>query len=121
MGCVMTISVLAYLIYMNSKTFIALKDLDLGTDSIVDSAKKSNKVKSIFNTRYKNALVSLPLLYSGIVLIAWNSFTFNMMTTIFILGLFIILFSYNLKGSKIHKNMIERLEREIFELNEYIK
>lgn len=121
LGCVFTITVLIYLIYINLKTFIAFNDLDLGKDSAIESARKSNKIKSVFKTRYKNALITLPLLYFGIVLLFWNNIDFNALTIAFIIGLFVLLFLYNLRGSKIHKNMIEKFEMDIFELNEYIK
>ncbi|NLM68091.1 MAG: hypothetical protein GX180_13105 [Enterococcus sp.] len=121
LGCVFTITVLVYAIYINLKTFLAFNNLDLGKDSVIESARKSNKIKSVFKTRYRNALITLPLLYWGIVLIAWNSITFNTLTTIFIFGLFILLFLYNLKGPAIHKKMIDKFEKEILELKEYLK
>jgi len=121
MGCVFAISVVVYGIYINFKTFIAFNDLDLGNDSAIESARKTNKIKSVFKTRYRNSLITLPLLYSGIVLIAWNSIAFSTLTTIFIVGLFVLLFLYNLIGPNIHKNMIDKFEKDIFELNEYIK
>jgi hypothetical protein len=113
LGCVFTITVLIYLIYINLKTFMAFNDLDLGKDSAIETARKSNKIKSVFKTRYRNALITLPLLYWGIVLIAWNSIIFNTLTTIFIIGLFVLLFLYNLKGSRIHKNVIDKFEMSI--------
>jgi len=119
-GCIFTISVLFYSIYINLKTFIAFNDLDLGKDSAIETAKKSNKIKSVFNTRYRNALISLPLLYSGIVLIEWNGIAFNTLTITFIVALFILLFLYNLKGSGVHKKMIDKFEKDILELKEYI-
>ena len=100
---------------------MTFNDLDLSKDSAIESVRKNNKIKSVFKTRYRNALITLPLLYWGIVLIAWNSITFNTLTTILIIGLFILLFLYNLKGPGIHKNMIDRLEKDILELKEYIK
>lgn len=121
LGCVLTISVLVNLVYINLKTYMAFNDLDLSNDSVIESARKSNKIKSVFKTRYRNALITLPLLYWGIVLIAWNSIAFNTLTTGLIIALFILLFSYNLKGSGIHKNMIDRLEKEILDLKEYTK
>jgi hypothetical protein len=121
LGCVFTITVLVYAIYINLKTYMAFNDLDLGADSAIESARKSNKIKSVFKTRYRNALISLPLLYWGIVLIIWNSITFNALTIGFIIGLFIILFSYNLKGPAIHRKMIDKFEKEILELKEYTK
>lgn len=121
LGCVFTITVLVYAIYINLKTYMAFNDLDLGADSALESARKSNKIKSVFKTRYRNALISLPLLYWGIVLIIWNSITFNALTIGFIIGLFIILFSYNLKGPAIHRKMIDKFEKEILELKEYTK
>jgi hypothetical protein len=120
-GSVLSISILAYLIYINLKTLSVLKAIDLGKDSIVESARKLNVVKHVYSSRYKNAQISMPVLYAGIVLIAWNSFNFNAITIGLIIGLFIALFIYNPKGSKIHKNMIEKLDNEISELNEYAK
>lgn len=119
-GCVFTISVLIYLIYINLKTYMAFNDIDLGKDSAIESARKSNKIKSVFKTRYRNALITLPLLYWGIVLIAWNSISFNALTTAFIIGLFILLFLYNVYGPGIHKKMIDKFEQDILERKEYI-
>ena len=120
-GCIFTISVLSYLVFINLKTFIAFNDLDIGKDSAIETAKKSNKIKSVFNTRYRSALVILPLLYSGIILIVWNSIAFNTLTITFIVALLILLFIYNLKGSVFHKKMIDKFEKDILELNEYVK
>ena len=120
-GCIFTISVLSYLIFINLKTFIAFNALDIGKDSAIETAKKSNKIKSVFNTRYRSAIVILPLLYSGIILIVWNSIAFNTLTITFIVALLILLFIYNLKGSVFHKKMIDKFEKDILELNEYVK
>jgi hypothetical protein len=120
LGCAFTLSVLVYSIYINLKTYRVFNDLDLVKDSAIESARKSNKIKRVFKARYRNARITLPLLYWGIVLIAWNSITFNTLTTILIIGLFILLFLYNLKGPGIHKNMINKFEQDILELKEYI-
>ncbi len=42
------------------------------------------------------------------------------MTTGFIIGLFILLFLYNVYGPGIHKKMIDKFEQDILELKEYI-
>lgn len=120
LGCVFTITVLVYAIYINLKTYMAFNDLDLGKDSAIESARKSMNIKRIFNTRYRNARITLPLLYWGIVLLMWNSITFNALTTGSIIGLFILLFLYNVYGPGIHKNMIDKFEQDILELKEYI-
>jgi hypothetical protein len=120
-GCALSISVLIYLIYINLKTFNVLNAFNLGKDSIIESTRKSNDVKTVYSIRYKNGLYSLPLVYAGIVLIYWHTYNFETTTIILLSSIFIVLFSYNLKGSKFHKNMIDGLEKQIFELNEYIK
>lgn len=120
-GSIFVLAILVYVIYINLKTLGALNDLNLSVDSILESARKSNKIKSIYNSRYRNARINLPIIYVGIVLIKWNDITFNTGMIIFISTIFVFLFLFNLRGPEIHKNMIRKWEKDIDEFNEYIK
>jgi len=121
LGWTLILAVLIYLIYINLKTYSALKAINPGKDTVVESAQKSNRMKSIYSSRYKNARISMPLLYTGIVLEVWNSLQVDVTTILIIVGLFLVLFLYNIKGPKVHRNMIQKLERDILEVNEYLK
>ena len=120
-GSVLSFAIFVYLIYANIKTFRALNALDLVKDTVVESTKKCNNIKNIYAVRRKYSLISLPLLFWGIVLIYWSNNQFSSLTIVLLSCLFVILFLYNLKGSTTHKNMLKKMDREIFEPNEYVK
>ena len=45
-GCVFVLSILAYLVYINLKTYTVLKDIDLADDTVMESTKKTIKLKA---------------------------------------------------------------------------
>lgn len=120
-GCLLTLAVLAFIVYINFKSFMALKGIDLSKDSIIESARKVNKYKDILNVRLKYTFITYPVLYVGIILIIWKGLHFNMTTILFMIGLFLFSIVWSNKQFKIFNGGIDRLEKEILDLEEYAK
>jgi len=119
-GCFLALLVIVYACYVEFKSFMILKDVDLSNDSIIESARKVSAFKSIFAHRLKYDLMSCPILFAGIILIGWKSFIFNSNTIIYMSALFIVTLFLGIKQFKSRKEKIERLEKEIHDLNEYV-
>jgi integral membrane sensor domain MASE1 len=119
-GSVMVLSVIAYVSYLQFKSYLILKRISLETDSVIESAEKISSFKSLYNTRWKHAAIYYPIIYAGFLLITWKSFNFDIKTIIFLTVIFIITYIANIKGPKIYRDRMERLEKEIINLKEYI-
>ena len=65
--------------------------------------------------------MSYPILFSGVILIAWKSFIFNSSTIMYMSTLFIVALFWGIKQYKSRKKKIEKLHKEILDLNEYEK
>lgn len=121
MGCFMVVSVLIYLSFINLKWYKMLRNIHLDADSIISSAKKVTTFKKWFNVKWRYVFLYYPIIYIGGILIAWNSFNFTTNTILFLIGIFIITYLLNIKGSMVFRNRIKKLEKEIQEVNEYTR
>jgi hypothetical protein len=120
-GSLVVIVFVAVMCYMNFKGFMALKRVDLSKDSIIDSIKKVTEFKSIFVFKRKFNLLYFPVFFAGVILIGWNSFDFHSNIIFFLIGIFVLSLTLGYKQLKMYRGRIERLEKEIFDLNEYVK
>ena len=120
-GFLLTLSVCIYSCYIEFKSYMTIKGVDLNNDSIIESAKKVSVFKSLFVNRQKYTLMTYPILFAGILLIGWKTFTFNSNTIMFMLFLSVFSLYWGIKQHKRYKGKIELLEKEISELNEYLK
>lgn len=120
-GCIMVISVLIYVSFISLKWYIMLKNIHLDADSIISSTKKVANFSKWFNVRWKYVFLYYPVIFLGAVLIGWNSFNFTPNMILFLIGIFAVTFLLNIKGSVVFRKKIEKLEKEIQELDEYIR
>jgi hypothetical protein len=118
-GCILTLIVVGYLYYFLFKCFTTLKRIDLGADTIIESVRKVNGYKAVINSNQKHKWITYPVLFAGVILIGWKGFTFDIKTIFFMAVIFVFAFLWGIKHHKIHQNRIDRLEKEILELNEY--
>jgi hypothetical protein len=118
-GCVLTVMGVLYVSYLNLKSYLIIRSIDLNGDSVIDSATKIVDFKKTYNTRWKHAFFYYPVIYSGVVLIAWKNFTLDSNSIAFLIGLFVITYLANIFGPRSHRNRIARLEKEILNLKEY--
>jgi hypothetical protein len=118
-GCLLIVFVIIYLTYYFFKCFMALKGINISHDSIIDSARKVNNFKSIFNKRVRFTFISYSMLLAGILLICWNRLHFDIEKTIFVIAFLILARYLAYERGKIYLTRIESLEKEILELNEY--
>lgn len=116
LGGVLVLPIVAYVIYSNSKTFQAFRSINIGKDSVIESAQKSNRIKKIYKARYKYGRFNFPIIYAGILLVKWNAINWELPMIIFISILFILLLIFNSIVSKIHKNMIAKWTQEMEDL-----
>jgi hypothetical protein len=119
-GCVLTFGVIIYLSYLQLKGYFILKKIDFETDPIMVSAAKIAEFKTLFNTRWKHAVYYYPIIFLGTIFLAWNRFRFDSKTIIFIVLLFIITYAINIKGPKLYRDRVQRLENDLKDLKEYI-
>ena len=76
---------------------------------------------TILNVRHKYSVVTYPLLFVGTLVAIWNSIHFDTKTTLEMIGLFVFIIYVSNKQFKVYRAGIERLEKEILELEEYEK
>ena len=112
---------IAVMCYLNFKGYMVLKGLDLSKDSIIESAKKVTEFRRLFVTKRKFNLLVFPLFFVGVVLIEWSNLHFH--SSILLVMIVISLFSIGIGclDLKLYKCKIERLEKDIRDLNESIE
>jgi hypothetical protein len=120
-GCLLTVTFVSVMCYMNFKGFMVLKGVDLSNDSILESARKVTEFKRLFVTKRKFNLMAFPLFFAGILLISWKSFDFDSNIILVLTGVFIFSLAFGFKELKMYRAQIERLEKDIHDLNEYTK
>jgi len=120
-GCFFTLSVCIYLCYVEFKSYMALKGVDLSNDSIIESARKVSVFKSIVINRQKSILMTSPILLAGILLICWKGFHFDSYTIMFMLCLCLFSLTKSIILFKRYKEKIDKLHKEILDLNESIE
>lgn len=118
-GCILSLMVLIYLVYINFKGLSALKGINLGGDPVIESARKVNNFKSIVNTRQKSVFITYPILGTGILLIIWKDLQFDIKTLIIVAGFLIFSRVLAYKQFKNQQQRIAELEKEILDLKEY--
>ena len=118
-GCLFFFGFIIYHTYINYTSYKALKNIDFSNDSIINSLNKMNDFKNII-VRTKNCIpLTYSILFAGVLFIEWNVLIFNVKTFMLFVCLFIFTMVVGNKQSKIYKEKIERLEKEIHDLDEY--
>jgi len=120
-GSCLILIVMVYLGYISVKSVSALGGVDLSKDSVIESARKVNNYMTILNVRHKYSVVTYPLLFVGTLVAIWNSIHFDTKTTLEMIGLFVFIIYVSNKQFKVYRAGIERLEKEILDLEEYEK
>lgn len=120
-GSLLILSIMIYLGYISMKSVLALRGIDLSRDSVMESGRKVSNYLTILNVRHKYSFVTYPLLLLGTLLIIWNGIHFDTKTTLEMIGLFVLIIYVSNKQFKVYRAGIERLEKEILELEEYEK
>lgn len=119
-GSILIFSVAVYFSYMQLKSYLKLKKINIETDSVMESATKISKFKLQYNARWKHAVIYYPIMYAGTLLIIWEPVNFSTNTIVYLTAVFLITYIVNIKGPKIYRDRMERLEKEIANLKEYI-
>jgi len=118
-GCLLTLSVIFYACYVEFKKYKTINGVDLSNDPIIESARRVSVFKSIVVTSQKYTFMTYPILFAGVILIGWKGFNFDMRTILFMSAIFIFTLIWGIIQSKRFTEKIERLEKEIHDLNEY--
>lgn len=118
-GCLLTVTFVFVMCYMNFKGFMVLKGVDLSNDSIIESARKVTEFKRLFVSKRKFNLIYFPVFCAGVLLICWNGFHFDSNIILVLTGVFIFSLAFGFKELKMYRAHIERLEKDIHDLNEY--
>lgn len=118
-GSILVFLVTAYYSYLQLMSYLMLKQINIESDSVLESATKISNFKSMYNTRGKHAVIYYPIMYAGTLLIIWEPLKFDTNTIIYLTVVFIITYIVNIKGPKIYRDRMERLEKEIMNLKEY--
>jgi uncharacterized membrane protein YoaK (UPF0700 family) len=119
-GCVLTLASVVYLTWINLKNYNALNNMNLGDDSIVDSVRKISDFRKLVIRTKKYILFINPILLAGIIFIGWNTITFNTKTILFYAGLFLLILTVTIIQFKRYKDKIDKIEKEILDINEYV-
>jgi len=118
-GCVLTLTFVTILCYLNLKGFLELRGINLGTDSILESVRKVTEFKRLFIRKRKFNLMAFPMFFVGILFIAWKSFDFGSNILFILLGVSAVSLALGYKQLKMYSGKIEELQKEILDLNEY--
>lgn len=118
-GCVLVLGVVSYLCVENLRTYFILKKIDLSIETAVQSLEKIVKLKNISNNIRKYVVIYYPIVYLGVILIAWNSFVFTSNTILFLSILFIVTYYANIWSGRKYKERMNKLEKDVLELEEY--
>ncbi len=120
-GFLLTLVFVVVLSYLNIKGFMLLQGVDLSNNSILESARKVTEFKRLFVRKRKFNLMAFPVFFVGVLLISWQALDFhsNILFILIIVGVFSMFMGY--KDLKLYKGKIERLEKEIHDLNESIE
>jgi hypothetical protein len=119
LGWILTLTTVIYVAYSSFKSFMILKEINVGGDPIVESVKKVNAYKAIIIRRQKFVWITYPALFAGVLLIAWRGFRFDPKTIFFMVGLFVMVLALGIKQLWIHHKKIDDLEKEITDLKDY--
>ncbi|MGC1391815.1 MAG: hypothetical protein WA816_12330 [Bacteroidales bacterium] len=119
LGWILTLTTVIYVAYNSFKSFMILKEINVGGDPIIESVKKVNDYKAIIINRQKFVWITYPALFAGVLLIAWRGFRFDPKTIFFMVGLFVMVLALAIKQLWIHRRKIEDLEKEIKDLKDY--
>jgi len=120
-GCVLTLASVVYLTWINFKNYNVLNNMNLGNDSIVDSVRKISDFRRLVIRTKKCILFINPILLAGIIFIGWNTITFNTKTILFYVGLFLLILIVTIIQFKRYKEKIDRIEKELLDINEYVE
>lgn len=118
-GSILIFSVTVYFSYLQLKSNLKLKQINIETDSVMESATKISNFKLQYNARWKHAVIYYPIMYAGTLLIIWEPLNFSTKTIVYLTAVFIVTYIVNIKGPKIYRDRMERLEKEITNLKEY--
>jgi hypothetical protein len=119
LGWILTLTTVIYVAYTSFKSFMILKEINVGGDPIIESIKKVNDYKAIIINRQKFVWITYPALFAGALLIAWRGFRFDPKTIFFMVGLFVMVLALGVKQLWIHHKKIDNLEKEIKDLKDY--
>lgn len=119
LGCFFVLGVVLYVCTENLRTYLISKKIDLSIETTIQSLGKIVKLKIISNNIRKYVVIYYPLAYLGGILIGWNSFVFTFNTILFLSTLFIVTYYANIWGVRKYKERINKLEKDILELEEY--
>ena len=119
LGCAWVLGVHIYLGLYSFRSYNILKGINLSADSFIDSAKKVSKLKINFDNQRKLSYFYAPVLFAGVLLVVWNGFIFSTKHIIVITILFSTVYIWLIKGGKFHMDRLQRLEKDIVELEEY--
>lgn len=118
-GSLFTLTVIIYIGVLRLKSYLILKGINLGADSIISSAKKILEYKKLINNEWKHAIFYYPIIFIGALLIIWNYLSFDSRTIILLIFIFVITFALNIYAPFKNKERVERMEKEILELKNY--
>ncbi len=119
LGTILLIALVVYIIYVQIKSFLALKSIDLQNDSIIDAAKKVSNFKDIIVRRQKSDLILFPITAIAVIMLFWKTFHFDNNTILIMIGYTVFVFLLGRKQTKLISNRIESLNRDIMDLKEY--
>lgn len=120
-GGILILAVVIYICVKSIKTYLALKKINLQNDTIVESNEKVNNFKKALNNTQSSNLISTITLFLGILFLGWKSFHFGITTILFMAGLLIFTLILGYFSVKKVNNRVEKLEKDILELEEYKK
>ena len=121
LGCILVIVSMLFFGVRNVKFFLISKEINLSSDTIVQTFTKISKVKSMSKKFRKDTILYFPVLFIGFILLFWHNIDFNLGVITSLGVLFIVVYWLGITNAGSgFKDKITELEEEIVDkLEEY--
>jgi hypothetical protein len=120
-GWIFILAAVIFGIYNNLRRLKAVKVINIENDTVSSSLKKTTDLQAIYHTTQLYTYVCVPVMFAGILMILWKNLTLNTSTILFMIGLLGFTLFYGIKQFKNQINRIEKLKKELNDLDIYLK
>ena len=118
-GLIICIGVLIYIANYYLKSYRILRKVDLSNDSLIDVAKKVNLFKVNFNKQRKFSFYYSLLFFIGVLLLIWDKSMLSLQKIMFFVILATVINILRIKGGKVSIERLQKLEKELEDIEEY--
>jgi len=120
LGWTLLLICILFLFIRNLIFYVIFKKINLSSDTVIQSLGKITKLKMASNNFQKHFFLCFPIIFLGLILIAWNNIDFNVSVIVVLCISFIAIYYVAAMNAGSHYNeKIGELEKDIIELKKY--